>query len=145
MVWLVVVLCACTTAPPPDAPEPTNPQDAAVWYYLSKERHKQFDDLLDHLERTIGKAMQEQRIPSTTKSWMADWANISTLPRENMPYANFLAPTKKGALQLEESQEFSVVACKKHYDFTTARVPLMFGTDYGVVTLGPLSYSHTQV
>ena len=147
MVWLTVVLCACTTASPPDAPEPANPQDAAVWYYLSKERHKQFDDLIDHLEETIGKAMQEQRIPSSTSLRMAHWAELKTLPRKNMPWASFGAPAtdKKRVIALEDSQEFSAIACNKHYDFTTARVPLMFGTDPGIVTLGPLSYSHTQI
>lgn len=146
-IGFVAVLSACTAAPPPEMPEPTDPRDSAVWYYLSKERHQQFDDLLDHLEQTVGKAMQEQRIPSTITLRMADWAELMTLPRKDMPWAQFLAPAtdKKRVVQLQDSEAFSAIACNKHYSFTAARVPLMFGMDAGVVTLGPLSYSHTQL
>lgn len=145
IVGLVMLLGACT-ARAPQTPEPTNPQDAAVWYYLSDERHEQFDDLLDHLEQTTGKAMQEQRIPSTTSLRMANWAELETLPRKNMPQASFGAPAtdKRRVIALEDSQEFSVVACDEMYKFTTAGVPLTFSDGPRIVTLGPTSYHHYQ-
>lgn len=143
---MAIVLNACTSAPPPERLEPVNLQDAAVWYYLSSERHKQFDGLLDHLEQTTGKAMQEQRIPSATSLRMVNWAELETLPRQNMPWASFGAPAtdKKRVIALEDSQEFSVVACNEMYKFTTAGVPLMFSDGPRVVTLGPASYHHYQ-
>lgn len=129
-------------------PEPASPQDAAVWYYLSDERHKQFDDLLDHLERTVGKAMLEQRIPAKTipgSDIMPDWTEFETLPREGRPWVSFTAHDNGDGAKLEDSQEFSAVVCMELWRFTTADVgrPLLKKTPRSnVVSLGPMSYDH---
>lgn len=148
----VFVLGACS-APPPVEPEPTDPLDAAVKYYLSEERRKQFDGLLDYLEKVPGQAMLEQRIPSFIQPYdpssplKRQWITYQTQPGKGFPFISFT--TRRGSndkANLADSQGFGTWKCNKEFHFFTREVPtVLVGTKIKAVTLGPLSYSWSIV
>lgn len=152
---LAFALAACTGAPPLEEPEPIDPLDKAVKYYMSEERHEQFDELLDHLETSVGHAMVEQRIPSVIDPYgpaspfgAPDWITLQTQPRKGWHYMSFT--TRRDAndkADIRNSQGFGVHKCGSDFSFRTESYLPASGTEKTarVVSSGPYSYWWTSL
>lgn len=149
---LAFVLGACTAAPIVE-PEPTDPLDAAVKYYISEERRRQFDRLLDDLEQVPGQAMLEQRIPSfiqphdPSSPLKRQWITYQTQPGKGFPFISFTTRRDSNdKADLADSQGFSTWKCNKDFQFFTKDIPIIqVGSKVKTTTLGPLSYSWSIV
>lgn len=154
LILLFVFVLGTCSAPPPVEPKPTDPLDAAVKYYLSEERRKQFDGLLDYLEKVPGQAMLEQRIPSVIyqdapgdpELWK--WIRLQTRPREGWPFISF--NTRRDAYDkadIRSSQGFATHRCGDDFSFNTADYLTLptTKTRAKAVSLGPYSYFWSSI